>query len=68
MADYTAMPLAAQTVAFAEQRYAPAAATVLTGGGGVTTYYYRQTNGTRASTTSISSVPAGAVVERIVTS
>jgi hypothetical protein len=66
MADYTAMPLPAQTVAFAEQRYAPAAATVLTGGGTPTTYYYRTIAGVRASTTSISSVPAGAVIERIV--
>lgn len=37
-------------------------------GGGITTYYYRTTAGTRASTTSLSSVPVGAVIERIVTS
>ncbi len=35
--------------------------------GGVTTYYYRTTAGTRASTTSLANIPAGAVVERIVT-
>jgi len=35
--------------------------------GSVTTYYYRTSGGTRASTTSLASVPAGAVIERIVT-
>lgn len=32
-----------------------------------TTYYYRTTGGTRGSVTSAASIPAGAVVERVVT-
>jgi hypothetical protein len=35
--------------------------------GGTTTYYFRRTDGTRGNATSIGSIPAGAVVERIVT-
>jgi hypothetical protein len=35
--------------------------------GAITTYYFRRTDGTRGSATSIGSIPAGAVVERIVT-
>jgi hypothetical protein len=35
--------------------------------GGVTTYYYRASNGTRGSTTDLAAVPAGAVIERTVT-
>lgn len=34
----------------------------------VTTYYYRTSGGTRASTTDLSAIPAGAVIERTVTS
>lgn len=34
----------------------------------VTTYFYRATNGSRGSTTSKASIPAGAVVEGIVIS
>lgn len=34
----------------------------------VTTYYYRTTAGARGSTTSVASIPAGAVVLRAVTS
>lgn len=33
----------------------------------VTTYYYREAGGTRGSTTSVGSIPVGAVVERRVT-
>lgn len=29
------------------------------------TYYYRTSGGTRGSTTSLSSIPAGAVIERV---
>lgn len=36
--------------------------------GAVTTYFYRTTGGTRGSTTSVVSIPAGAVVLRAVTS
>ena len=32
-----------------------------------TIYYYRTSGGTRASTTSLSLIPAGAVIERVVT-
>jgi len=31
-----------------------------------TTYYYRQSNGARGSTNSISLIPNGAVIERII--
>ena len=34
----------------------------------VTTYFYRTSGGTRASTTDLAAIPAGAVVERTVTS
>lgn len=37
-------------------------------GAGTTTYYYRTTAGARGSTTSVASIPAGAVVERVATS
>lgn len=36
-------------------------------GGGTTTYYFRRTDGTRGNTTSLGSIPAGAVIERIAT-
>jgi hypothetical protein len=36
-------------------------------GGTVTTYYYRTTAGTRGNATSIGGIPAGAVIEGIVT-
>lgn len=36
--------------------------------GAGTTYYYRTTAGARGSTTSVASIPAGAVVLRAVTS
>jgi|LakMenE18May11ns_1017448.scaffolds.fasta_scaffold8994496_2 hypothetical protein len=35
--------------------------------GGVTTYYYRASNGSRGSTTDLGAIPAGAVIERTVT-
>lgn len=35
--------------------------------GAVTTYFYRTTGGTRGSTTSVGAIPAGAIVERVVT-
>lgn len=45
------------------------ATTTLTGtpAGVTTTYYYREAGGTRGSTTSVGSIPVGAVVERRVT-
>ena len=45
-------------------RVAPARAQI---GGGTVTYYYRTSGGTRASTTDLGAVPAGAVIERTVT-
>ena len=36
--------------------------------GAVTTYYDRTSGGTRASTTDLAAIPAGAVIERTVTS
>lgn len=33
----------------------------------VTTYFYRTTGGARGSTTSVGAIPAGAIVERVVT-
>jgi hypothetical protein len=33
----------------------------------VTTYFYRASNGTRGSTTDLGAIPAGAVIERTVT-
>jgi hypothetical protein len=35
--------------------------------GAVTTYFYRTSGGTRASTTDLGAIPAGAVIERTVT-
>ena len=35
--------------------------------GAVTTYYYRTSDSTRASTTDLAAIPAGAVIERTVT-
>lgn len=37
------------------------------GGGIVTTYYYRTALGVRGNTTSLGSIPAGSVIERVVT-
>jgi hypothetical protein len=50
--------------AIASPRVAPARAQI---GGGVTTYYYRASNGSRGSTTDLGAIPAGAVIERTVT-
>lgn len=45
-------------------RVAPARAQI---GGGSATYYYRTSAGARASTTDLAAIPAGAVIERTVT-
>jgi hypothetical protein len=50
--------------AIASPRVAPARAQI---GGGSVTYYYRASNGSRGSTTDLAAVPAGAVIERTVT-
>jgi hypothetical protein len=68
MATYNAFVIPDLTTPFAARcGTARGAFPVLQGGGSVTTYYYRQTDGTRGSTTSLSSVPVGAVIERIST-
>ncbi len=36
--------------------------------GSVTSYFYRTSGGTRASSTDLAAIPAGAVIERTVTS
>lgn len=51
--------------AIVSPRVAPARAQI---GGGTVTYYYRTSGGTRASTTDLAAIPAGAVIERTVTS
>jgi hypothetical protein len=50
--------------AIASPRVAPARAQI---GGGTVTYYYRTSGGSRASTTDLGAIPAGAVIERTVT-
>jgi hypothetical protein len=50
--------------ALASSRVAPARAQI---GGGTVTYFYRTSGGTRASTTDLGAIPAGAVIERTVT-
>jgi hypothetical protein len=66
MATFNAFVLPAPTTPFAARRgTARGAFPVL--GGGVTTYYYRTSAGARGSTTDLGSIPAGAVIERTVT-
>jgi hypothetical protein len=50
--------------AIASPRVAPTRAQI---GGGTVTYYYRASNGSRGSTTDLGAIPAGAVIERTVT-
>lgn len=55
-------------VYFGGKSSAPRNGTTLDGASGpTTTYYYRTSGGTRGSTTALASVPAGAVIERTVT-
>jgi hypothetical protein len=66
MATFNAYVIPTLTTPFAARRgTARGAFPVL--GGGVTTYFYRASNGTRGSTTDLAAVPAGAVIERTVT-
>ena len=62
MSTYAALPFTPPSISFAGARYSPRTALPLSMGGAVTTYYYITTVGTRGSTTSIGSIPAGAVV------
>lgn len=65
MADYAIMAPPADVVLLREPvRIAP----LSIGTTPVTTYFYRASDGSRGSTTSEDSIPAGAVVEGIVTS
>ncbi len=50
--------------ALVSPRVAPVRAQI---GGGTVTYYYRTSAGSRASTTDLGAIPAGAVIERTVT-
>lgn len=68
MATYTAMPLAAETVAFGGSKLPPGALSLPSMNPSVLTYYYRTSGGTRSSTQFASAVPAGAVVELVKTS
>jgi hypothetical protein len=66
MATFNAYVIAAPSTPFAARRgTARGAFPVLQGG--VTTYYYRASNGSRGSTTDLGAIPAGAVIERTVT-
>jgi hypothetical protein len=66
MATFNAYVIPALTTPFAARRgTARGAFPVLQGG--VTTYYYRTSAGGRGSTTDLGSIPAGAVIERTVT-
>jgi hypothetical protein len=66
MATFNAYVISALTTPFAARRgTARGAFPVLQGG--VTTYYYRTSAGARGSTTDLGAVPAGAVIERTVT-
>lgn len=66
MADFNAFVPTDPDVRFGGVVVNPAIGTLLDGG--VTIYYFRRTDGTRGSATSLASIPAGAVVERQVTS
>lgn len=66
MADFNAFTPTDPDVRFGGVVVNPAIGTLLDGGA-VTTYYFRRTDGTRGNTTALASIPAGAVVERIVT-
>lgn len=69
MADYTGFLPSSATVPAGRSRYSPGNGLNLSAGGtSTTTYYYRTTAGARGSTTSVASIPAGAVVLRAVTS
>jgi hypothetical protein len=66
MATFNAFVLPAPSTPFAARRgTARGAFPVLRGA--ATTFFYRASNGTRASTTDLAAVPAGAVIERTVT-
>jgi len=66
MATFNAYVIAAPSTPFAARcGTARGAFPVLQGG--VTTYYYRASNGSRGSTTDLGAIPAGAVIERTVT-
>ena len=64
MSNYTGtVPTTSQSPLFSYQRLIRNAATLLiTDVPTITTYYYRQTNNSRGSTTSTSSIPSGAVI------
>ncbi len=67
MATFNAFVIPALTTPFAARcGTARGAFPVLQGA--VTTYYYRTSGGTRGSTTDLAAIPAGAVIERTVTS
>ena len=56
------------TPVFAAKRGVPRNGWIVAEQSSVTTYFYRTSGGTRASTTDLAAIPAGAVVERTVTS
>ena len=68
MADYNAFTPTEATFIFGDQRYPPVDAARQDAGATTVTLYYRTAGGTRGSTTDASAIPAGAVVERRVTS
>lgn len=67
MATYSAMPLAAETVAFGGSRFPPGGLVLPSMNPSSITYFYRTTAGTRSSTPFSGSIPAGAVVELVTT-
>jgi hypothetical protein len=66
MATFNGFATSNPTVAFGGKS-APPRSGVTLDPGGVTTYFYRASNGSRGSTTDLAAVPAGAVIERTVT-
>ena len=66
MASFSGFATSNPTVAFGGKSAPPRNGTLLDPGG-VTTYFYRTSGGSRASTTDLSAIPSGAVIERTVT-
>lgn len=66
MATYNGFTTATPSVAFGGKSTAPRNGVTLDPGGTVT-YCYRESDGTRGTTTDLDAIPAGAEIERTVT-
>lgn len=67
MAVYNGTTTTAPSVAFGGKSSAPRNGVTLDPAGGTVTYCYRESGGTRGTATSLDAIPAGAEVERTVT-